>query len=233
VPFDLGAEHGGLSGSGSFAVSAPRGLLLETSALPTTASARFSVPWKYSDIGLLTWSSPFGVAGWTPLEFESQVVRLADDEVSSVGYQLAPGVILTVTELETTPAPPAPWDRAAQAVSQLYTNDLAAPQSETITWTYTVPSGKKLWLSSASVAVQLATVQSNVGMWRAWIERDSSRLVFANMGVNVVGAWTREDLSSGPVIMGAGSVLQGRISASGSGGRAVFTVAMAGFIFDA
>jgi hypothetical protein len=232
VSYTLGPEHAALTGSGSLSVSTPRGLLLETTALPQTVSARFSVPWKYSDIGLLTWSSPLGVAGWTPLEFESQVVRLVDDEVTSVGYQLAPGVTLSVTELETPPAVLAPWDRAAQAVSALYTNDLVAPVSETITWTYTVPTGKKLWLASASSAVQLTTVQSNVGMWRAWIERDSSRLVFANLGTNVAGSWSREDLSSGPVIMSAGSVLQGRISASGSGGKAVFTLAMAGFIFD-
>lgn len=102
--YTLGTAHAGLTGSGSVNVSASaiRGLLVSVTARPGYLGSSDGTPVAYFDEGFIT---PGDANGWGPsrrLMKDSQLLVDQFNTWTRFGWELRPGVTVTVTELIPT-----------------------------------------------------------------------------------------------------------------------------------
>jgi len=99
-----GATHAGLADNGSLTISDLLGVKVEVTTLPDSYGRLSGDPIEYFGLGFLTWGTTDGYRTSTPLEHEFQVIFPPQAGVyTSLGYSLAPGVVVTVTELVREP----------------------------------------------------------------------------------------------------------------------------------
>jgi hypothetical protein len=99
-----GTTHSGLSDNGSLTIADLIGVKIEVTSLPDSYGRLAGDPIEYFGLGFLTWGTTDGYRSSTPLEHEFQVIFPPLAGVyTSLGYSLAPGVVVTVTELVREP----------------------------------------------------------------------------------------------------------------------------------
>jgi hypothetical protein len=106
VPFAYvaGATHAGLSGNDSLAVADLIGVRVNVTTLPDSYGRASGEPDEFFDLGFLTWGTTDGYRTSTRLEHASQLILPPLAGVYTVlGYSLAPGVVITITELVREP----------------------------------------------------------------------------------------------------------------------------------
>jgi len=106
VPFGYvqGPDHTGLSGNGFLLVADLIGAQIDVTTLPDSYGRASGEPDEIFELGFLTWGTTDGYRSSTRLEHEHQVLFPPLAGVFTVlGYSLAPGVVITITELVREP----------------------------------------------------------------------------------------------------------------------------------
>jgi hypothetical protein len=235
VAYTLGTTSGGLTGAGQIAASGLIGVKVNVTAVPTGAGSRPGTPADYFGLGHIT---PGDANGWDanlPISHTSQLFYPLRDGISVVGYSLEPGVTASLQLLlgqlgASSPTPP--WDRGAFPVS-LGFSDYAGPHaSATTRWTYTVPSGMRLWIASAGASVFRSSIDAP-DYCMSFVQSPYANLAIASIRGGAIGLFTH-DAMQGPTFLAAGEIIRGYTYCTcGSGTRTVFNVHMAGFVFNA
>ena len=124
------------------------------------------------------------------------------------------------------------YDRNPQECTFTYAGDDVAPHSSTVRWTYTVPTGKKLFVESAVALVTRVTAADTASEVVARVTARAMSLLRAKIYTNAVG--DKDHMNVGrSVIMLAGSVLQGSTADLSTAGTIDFLATLHGIEFDA
>jgi len=237
MAYALGAAHGPVSGGGSLSVAAPIGLLLETTSIPPTIGAEFGVPMYYRGLGHIT---PATADGWLPriaIHYEDQLVLPLPPDVLEIGYELVDDADLVVTELVAAapviaPTLQQPWDRNGAAVGASALLGLPGGSGVLSGLTYTVPTGRRLWLTSLSLRLlRLNTMPAasltTPGAW--WTVGGSTwrQIRLSNLLVEATDSY------AGPLVLSAGTTITARGENGETGGWIYMDAAYAGILFDA
>ncbi len=106
VPFAYvpGTAHTGLSGAGTLAVSGLLGAKVEVTTLPTSYGRTGTTPEELFDLGYITWGTADGYPQSIRVE-HSPMLSLPPraGAFTDLAYDLAPGVVVTITELVREP----------------------------------------------------------------------------------------------------------------------------------
>lgn len=106
VPFSYvtGATHTGLSGAGALSISGLLGVKVAVTTLPTSYGVAGTSPPEHFDLGFLTFGTPDGFPSAYRLTRNPQFLAPPRCSVyTDLDYDLAPGVVVTITELEREP----------------------------------------------------------------------------------------------------------------------------------
>lgn len=106
VPFAyiVGLVHSGLSGHGVIAVSGLLGMKIDITTIPPSLGRTGTTPEEVFDLGWLTWGTPDGYPSSFRLEHHPQVSMPSRcSGYTTFAYDLAPGVVITLSELIREP----------------------------------------------------------------------------------------------------------------------------------
>lgn len=106
VPFAYvtSTVHAGLNGAGAIAISGLIGVKVTVTTLPATLGVEGTSPPKHFDLGFLTFGTADGFGQAVRLERNPQVILPARcSAFTDLDYDLAPGVVVTITELLREP----------------------------------------------------------------------------------------------------------------------------------
>lgn len=106
VPFGYvgSTAHAGLSGAGALSISGLLGVKVAVTTLPTSYGVAGTSPPEHFDLGFVTFGTPDGFPSAFRLTRNPQVMMPARASVyTDLDYDLAPGVVVTITELRREP----------------------------------------------------------------------------------------------------------------------------------
>jgi len=224
-----------LTGRGTQAIGQPAQLVVTVTNLAPQVRTNKTQPQGYYGVGWLSWGDANGFRLPVPISLSPQVFDLPPG-MTRLGYSLLNGSTVQVAEV---PAPGLannqlnPWDRSPQPVSVGYNAGVQPSQGQMTTFSYTVPSGRLLWLAKASVLCTrlVAPTANNYG--QSWIQDSAGQIAFAWFFNAALGAQARDDLLGGPLILPAGSVVSGYHIDYSTGGEWLVTHELHGFLFNA
>lgn len=100
----LGATHTALSGAGTFDIQGLLGVKVAVTTLPASLGVEGTSPAEYFDLGFITFGTDDGYPHAVRLERSTQFILPARCSAFTVlAYDLHPGVVVTITELEREP----------------------------------------------------------------------------------------------------------------------------------
>jgi hypothetical protein len=217
-------------------IATPVGLVVTSSSIPNYVPRGTGTPTEWHSLGRINLGNALGYFERIRIQLSPQVIYPIPDEMTLLSTNQAAGVTYGIDEIVSSASLPTrlePWDRTPTQVSSQSTAQYAGGTGQTQTWTYTVPTGKKLWLARAAAHVARDTAATTVGMAGALIFADGRNLCQAVLRSNVLGAQDRDELNGGPFILSAGQAIAGYATVSDTGGLVTITLTMAGFTFDA
>jgi hypothetical protein len=235
MSYTLGTSTGVLTDSGEIAVADLIGVRVYVTDIPLHVGLRPGNPPDYFGLGHLT---PGDANGWDAnlvIQHETQLYYPLRDGITTLGYSLPPGVSailqLLVGELQDEHLE-VPWDRNPAPVSASWWNDLTTHGLTTAN-TYTIPAGRKLYLSTAFTSVQRFEASGGaVGWSTSLISMGGSYIAAAVLRSNVLGAVHRDQMT-GPLLGLAGQTVQIASQNGDASGRNVFVARWSGILFDA
>ena len=230
MPYTLGTVHH-LVGSGIVAVAAPLGLLARVTAAPARLSERFTTPATIFGLGVIR---PGTADGWfvsTPLEAAETIAYPIADGATRVGFALGDGVSVDLVELVgTRPRDVLDRNPAPAVRSSLSWNP--AGQPATSPWTYTVPAGRRLILTSARVSLLRLSALGNPGSGsgRGWFDL-AGVSAFVDLYLSNATYWA-ESAMQGQMIIGPGGQIVANYSNSESSGGYYVEHSISGTLVD-
>lgn len=244
----LGAQHV-CTGTGSVAIARPLGLRAVLTGIPASAAAEPGTPLIYHqfrDVGIGARDRGLGriSLGVTSLGYMEaldlvvtpQLVYPLADEFNLLAWSIVPGVTATIDEI-VRPAvlnsALEPWDRNPQPIAVGGGIYVPGPIALTTTYTYTVPTGKRLFLSSARARLTRLSAATSVVVAEAIITVGAVSLVLVYAQSNIVGAIAEDGMQGGPLIVPAGTVLNTQVRSTDTGGAWAGHILFNDFLFDA
>lgn len=234
MAYTIGASHGPFSGSGSFVVAKPSGIRTVVTGIPSFTGHDGSSPRRYFKLGRFTMGNSDGFQFSHGLEYAQQLLYPMPPVWELLAYDIKDGASCLFQELIDVPdlSLKQPWDRTPVPVFQGSVIQAVASVSTTILWTYTVPVGRKLYVSSARVIVRNDLTHSAMGYAYVQIAVDGTPLAAAMISDLAAGASFRDELAGGPLILNAFQVVSASWAASFTGGECSVSANLAGFVFD-
>jgi hypothetical protein len=234
LSYTLGATHT-VSGSGSFAIAKPAGLLVALSSLPSSVGSRVGTPTEIYGAGRISLGTADGYLPRISLHHSPQLLYPIGLGMTLLAYDLVAGATAVVTELVEVVDPHelAPWDRNATYWSQSTVGGPNGGTVLTVGWTYTVPAGRILMLEYAFVQLVRVTAATVIANLVAYIAVAGSRILSCGDTSNVVGSRQVDVLAAGPVFLPAGTVIAFSFSCADTGGTSTARGFACGTLFDA
>lgn len=220
-----------LVGRGLQSLGAPGALRIDVTARPTTVSVGTANPANLFHAGMLRLGTADGFLPAVPLDADQQLLP-CPRACTQLGYSLATGVHVTVTEIASGAAL-MPWDRNPASVGAAWATYLTGPSGTTILGSYTVPNGRKLWISTLNVQTALSILPSGIGGRFLWAERNQVIAASVFTWERTVGTRNESTALGAPLILLPGDLLRGVASSSDSGGQCYCQVEWSGTLFDA
>ena len=106
VPFGyiLGTTHAGLTGAGTIDISGLLGAKIDPTTIPGSYGRQGTTPEEFFELGWVTFGSPDGYPSSYRVEHDPQLLLPARcSAYTTLAYDLAPGVELTITEVSREP----------------------------------------------------------------------------------------------------------------------------------
>jgi hypothetical protein len=235
LTYSLGTVHQ-LVGSGTTPISGPIGLKVALAAIPAGAGKLAGPVPEYYGLGRIVVGNG---DGWHPalfLKHQAGLFYPLPDSLTSLSWILTGGVTATVTEL--VPAPPlnsslAPWDRGATPQWRFTHVVQNGSIGNTTAWTFTVPTGSILLVTSARVRCRRYQAASSLGSQALFITSGAGTLCQLQMFDNAIGAMVSDEMQGGSVILTAGFALTGTYSSADVGGGVFLDIGFQGVLFNA
>jgi hypothetical protein len=235
VPFNVypGPTHQ-ISGTGEGELSGAVFLHVALTTIPAHLGVDFGPPAQYRDVGRLNFGNFYGHLPGVELVLPAQLVAVPEPNITLFAWDLTDGVEATVSEMLNADPPggvslPPPWDRMSQPWAMGNEYQVLGGSGESQRWYHECGPGMNLWVSSATITMRRIAAAAGGNQCFAWIEVDGQQVLRASMFGGAVGASTAESLSSGPLILGSGSVITGNTYTGDSGGDIRVTILASGF----
>jgi hypothetical protein len=169
------------------------------------------------------------------VEFLQQVIYPLPDQCDIVAYDIVAGAHLTIVELvgAVTPLSVEPWDRNPTPFNQLAFANPTGGGGVVTMWSYTVPTGRRLLLSSARAQMIRRIAATTPNYTAAWIELNGSYFVWLQTSHQTIGSQHTAEMQAGPVVLSAGHTLVAKYVIDETGGSLFTSIAAAGTLFDA
>jgi hypothetical protein len=106
VPFAYisGSVHSGLSGAGTISIQGLLGAKVECTTIPASYGRSGTSPTEYFDLGFITFGTADGFPSSYKLERDEQLMLPARcSAYTDLDYDLAPGVVVTISEIKREP----------------------------------------------------------------------------------------------------------------------------------
>jgi hypothetical protein len=229
-----GAVHQ-LAGTGVVSIAAPIGVRWHVTARPSYLGSRPGQPLSIEGMGRFAFGDASSFGNDVQLTHVDQLVYPLVGGVTRMGYTLENGVAATLTELVQVPdrSALAVYDRNPVPVGQASLAWNPANTAQAAAFVYTVPAGRRLMLTSASVqhlrvgatpAATLATAFGCIEIAGTWL------LVSCWLGFQ---AATAQANAPGPLYLPAGTLIRGMYYNTETSGGVYTTLSYAGTLFDA
>lgn len=179
----------------------------------------------------------FADAHW--IDFERELFTFPAPGVfcDRVRYHLEPGAVATLYVNDTgVPTLPnnllQPWDRNMALWQQASTPVSTPGAGAVVVWTYTVPAGRKLWVSRALVRCYRSAVPTAAVQLYSQLLINGAKFLFAALQGAPQDQYVSDEHAGAPVILPAGTVLDAYSNNQDTGGTARHVLEAYGFLFD-
>jgi hypothetical protein len=235
LAYTIGTAHGPFTGTGSFAIAKPVGIRSILTNIPARAGHDEALPHRYFRLGRFSLGNIHGFENSREMEYAQQLVYPILPVWELLAYDIRDGASGTFYELVDVPdlTLKAPWDRTPLTWKQSARVGLAGGSATTTNWTYTVPTGRRLWLAHAHIELQRQTADTTLASSQAWIDINATPILQITVLSNTVGFSQRDELNAGHTILSFGDVIAARTQNGDTGGSLVAALAATGFLFDA
>jgi hypothetical protein len=234
VSLVLGAAHVA-SVPTVFSIANPVGLSVHLAGIPNYVPRDIGSPAEYHRLARLNLGNSLGYKPHLQLVTTPQLIYPLEPEYTLLSVNMTAGVTVTIDEIasSTTLIPKAaPYDRNPADWTRALSGSFIGPTSPTSPWSYTVPAGRKLWLSTATVQISRIIAASAIGGASASMARNGVNLVNVENWSNTPGVWQQNSVIGAPLVLVAGETLSAQYSNPDTGGYIHASCNATGFLFD-
>jgi hypothetical protein len=234
VTLTLGAHHH-CTGPALFTISTPIGLVVSLSTIPNYVPADVFNPTEYHGLGRLNVGNSLGYLPHVSLVTPVQLVYPLPDELTLLRVGPVNGLTVDIDEIvrpAVLTSTKMPWDRSLSAVTQQADTVTTGTQAGTI-WTYTVPTGKKLWVSGGQVRMIRLGAATASSVNTCDITRNNLIVAQVRSYDNVVHQTLDDALEADGMVLNAAEVLAAHYAINDTGGNWLATAWLHGYTFDA
>lgn len=227
-----GASHV-LTGAGQIAIAQPVGLSISMASIPSYIGRDPGPPILYHRIGSVSLGHALGWTEPQELQLVPQLVYPIEPEYTLLAYALVAGVSATVLEISSSsnfPVRAMPWDRAPTLFQQQSTVGLPNGGPSTM-WSFTVPAGRMLWLSTLECWVRRIATPSLLGSSTVQINRSGLPILQVLDSGQPIGYENRETLPGEHLILFPGETIAATMFSTETGTNHVATAFASGFTF--
>jgi hypothetical protein len=235
VALTLGTRHV-VTGAGQFSIAQPVGLVVAIAGVPSYVARTSTLPVEYTKLAHIHLGTSLGWQSRIDVVLSPQLVYPIPNELTLLRHTLLTGETATIDEIATSSTLPVhldPWDRNPADWTRAANIEAIGPTGVTSPWTYTVPSGKKLWLASAYARAARLYTGSAIGGAYAQISRNSVVVCALGYFGATPGLEQTAQLNGGPIVLAAGETLVSQYSNADTGGYVRLSMVATGFLFDA
>jgi len=229
------ATYSNLAGAGTQALSSNVSrLYIDVVTFGKVISTGRAAPTNYFHLGLVR----LGVQGayYPPVPIDAaQMVLDVPPGVTTLGYSLQDVTTITVIEVigPLSNSDLMPWDRSPALVNQAGNAVVSTTSGEVQAWTYTVPSGRILYVAHARVGLVVLTAYTSVTQGYCVLRTSGTVLLAAYSYALAVNSQNYDFLAGDAWYFPAGTVLVCAYSNAGAGGSTLVTAELSGFLFNA
>lgn len=243
---------GGLTGDGVSMLAAARFVPtvgVEVTTVPGgVAVMNAGAPRRLMKVGWVALERAGSDTGWPTSVFADQArwISFEREQMSygspgvfadRVRYHLEPGVVASLYVNESAAAAAvsssaAPWDRNPSSFLQQAGASPTGPATSTL-WTYTVPTGRKLLVSHASLQLVRSAVASAPSFVLLGLRRNNDKIEILESYSNVLGYHDRAQIAPGDLVLLAGETLSAVLQNGDTGGVWEAWAFATGLTFDA
>lgn len=218
-----------------FTIAQPIGVSVHLSGVPSYVPHDVGSPSEYHGLGRLNFGNSLGYRPHVQLVTSPQLVYPLDPELTLVSVNMLSGITVTLDEIVRPAAvsvPNMPWDRNPAPLILGGSYFTAGGIGVTQLWTYTVPTGRKLFVAGLHCYTVRQTQATTPGL--TYVRALIGGLVacWLAAATNTIGEHTYEESSIG-LVLPAGTVISGDHSSSDVGGQYFSSVQGTGYLFDA
>ena len=235
MAYTIGTSHGPFSGAGNFTIAKPAGIRTVATGISIFTGHDGATPRRYFRLGRFTLGNTDGFSRSWGLEYAQQLVYPLPPVWELLSYDIKDGASCLFQELVEAAdlTQKQPWDRAPLPIRLTGATDPTAGGSTTTIWTYTVPTGRRLFVERSSIRIFHYTAPTTVGAVYGNILLDAVNVLTCELRIGTVGVQEHENQGAGPLLLNAGQVLSSTALNQDTGGGARVQIAASGFIFDA
>ena len=235
MAYTIGASHGPFSGSGNFVISKPVGIRTVLSDIPAHVGWDGGSPGRYFKVGRFTLGTIHGFKFSHGLEYQQQLLYPIEPVWELLAYDLPSGASCLFEELVGVPdlSLKQPWDRTPLTVVLGGALGFPGGTASTTSFSYTVPTGRRLLVTGARVRFVRTAAATTVGTTYGYIQFAGSNAILAYSTSNLVGVTMEDSLPGGGHILNAGQVINGVYLSTDVVGFWVGNVSLTGYLFDA
>jgi len=235
LAYTIGASHGPFTGNGSFTIAKPNGIRSILSGIPSHTGHDGAVPRRYFRLGRMSLGNPHGFQFSHGLEYVQQLLYPIAPVWEILAYDIKDGASCTFYELVDVPdlTTKQPWDRTPQTQVTSTPFGTSGTLAETVAFTYTVPTGRRLMVSYASAQLIRITAATTTSYSQAKISMGGALVIECILRDPALGKREESILGGGPVYLGPGQTVIGTYASQDVGGSIFGWVGFIGMLFDA
>jgi hypothetical protein len=228
----LGGHHV-VTGAGQFAIAQPVGLVVSIAGIPNYVARDTPTPVRYKQLAFINLGNALG---WQPriaIEHIPQIFYPIQPEFTLIRHNLLAGETATIDEIATSTTlmpKAAPYDRSPTVWTQSANVTFAGGAGGTL-WTYTVPAGRMLYVSTLQVSLLRISVATAAGTTDVLVTRAASSVLVLNSLLNTVGVFDHAELASDGLVLQPGEVLAASYFSADTGGTHNATAYASGYTF--
>lgn len=207
----LGATHI-VSVPTVFTIAQPLGLSVHLANVPAFVPRDIGSPSEYHGVCRLNLGNNLGYQQHIQVVTSPQLIYPLPAELTLCSVNQHTGVTVTVDEIVRPAAAAAvsdPWDRSPAPFNLGSEFFLPAPSGQRTLFTYTVPAGRLAAITSIKPMLSRNGNAAGTGAAHTWVSINGAHVEGLYAQDTVVQAVWQTDMAGGPLIVPAGTVIQG------------------------
>jgi len=219
-------------------IAQPEGLSITSTSIPNYVPADAFSPTEYHGLGRVSLGNALGYMPHIQIVGGHQLVLGLPDDLTLLSCSMKPGMTVTVEEIVRAgpiPSQKMPWDRSATLLASSTQVNNSGTTSTTDNYTYTVPTGKWLFVEFIRIRARrtvVATTAVAVTPRALWTVGGAIMGLIDLPGTNLVGDTAVAD-SPLSMYLPAGTVIVWQTVQGDTGGTVNQRFSITGLLFDA